>query len=723
MGRYKRRRQKGGTTLNRNEEAAFQEWLMSLPENLRADNRSYDLRGAWKAGLEPELFGGEWHLGSRNPYTGRLLKSPDHPTYDKMIKGEILAGYTPTVDLYSGNMRSFRNRKKQFGGPISSLFGGFGSGQGMDFIKQLGSALQGFSNEPALRGIFNQSNTLYQGFRNQLNDDQLNQFGGEDQLKSTFDLMSLFTGNLFQDGGEVEDKPKMSKRKIQERFGNLTKSLKEGIAEYTAEQEREVAKEQFNAKYTSDSRSIPQIIPGMGQQPRPFKKGSKVSDKISLLRKEGKPQDQAVAIALNMQRRGKLQDGGTIPPTPLPQFSPEPFAVGFDLFNMLNNSKSVNADHLTSMLNSISGDNFSFEDYIKIKNENSPSGFQMEGDNIILNGETRGFLDELIKSDVSRQISDDPNYNHWMDKLNSNGLINRKPGSKRERKSLMQDGGFTPEQTNEINRQRDLFLDYMGSGRFRRRLRKSLPEGMDARASSQHRIGLVNELFDKSAINPKSNLQSTLTTSGKAAAHYNPDIHAIDIDPNYFTLPSNTPIHELTHASTFGNENILRKDFDKMRSSVAKLPEIFKSLGIEKGDKIDPKRRRNIIKEYRYLSNPTEIHARLNEIRQLAVDTGLHKKFGQKFKKKDLEALTSPLDEVKVGKNVDLEAGNIGGLMDLMFITGNNKEKLLDMLNTIAYQENSANSGIMKAQDGGSIPVSQNGMYEYPNQPVIVPTP
>jgi hypothetical protein len=275
MGRYKRRRQKGGTTLNRNEEAAFQEWLMSLPENLRADNRSYDLRGAWKAGLEPELFGGEWHLGSRNPYTGRLLKSPDHPTYDKMIKGEILAGYTPTVDLYSGNMRSFRNRKKQFGGPISSLFGGFGSGQGMDFIKQLGSALQGFSNEPALRGIFNQSNTLYQGFRNQLNDDQLNQFGGEDQLKSTFDLMSLFTGNLFQDGGEVEDKPKMSKRKIQERFGNLTKSLKEGIAEYTAEQEREVAKEQFNAKYTSDSRSIPQIIPGMGQQPRPFKKGAK----------------------------------------------------------------------------------------------------------------------------------------------------------------------------------------------------------------------------------------------------------------------------------------------------------------------------------------------------------------------------------------------------------------------------------------------------------------
>lgn len=41
-----------------------------------------------------------------------------------------------------------------------------------------------------------------------------------------------------------------------------------------------------------------------------MRKGGKVSSKIRKLRKEGKPQSQAVAIALNMRRRGKLQAGG-----------------------------------------------------------------------------------------------------------------------------------------------------------------------------------------------------------------------------------------------------------------------------------------------------------------------------------------------------------------------------------------------------------------------------
>ena len=41
----------------------------------------------------------------------------------------------------------------------------------------------------------------------------------------------------------------------------------------------------------------------------------KVSDKIRLLRKEGKPQDQAIAIALSMRDKGKLAHGGTMTPS------------------------------------------------------------------------------------------------------------------------------------------------------------------------------------------------------------------------------------------------------------------------------------------------------------------------------------------------------------------------------------------------------------------------
>ncbi|QDP55982.1 MAG: hypothetical protein Unbinned4409contig1001_1, partial [Prokaryotic dsDNA virus sp.] len=37
-----------------------------------------------------------------------------------------------------------------------------------------------------------------------------------------------------------------------------------------------------------------------------YDKGGRVSDKIRVLKKEGKPQKQAVAIALDMLKRGKL---------------------------------------------------------------------------------------------------------------------------------------------------------------------------------------------------------------------------------------------------------------------------------------------------------------------------------------------------------------------------------------------------------------------------------
>ena len=40
------------------------------------------------------------------------------------------------------------------------------------------------------------------------------------------------------------------------------------------------------------------------------KKRDKVSKKISVLRREGVPQEQSVATALNMERKGRLTEGG-----------------------------------------------------------------------------------------------------------------------------------------------------------------------------------------------------------------------------------------------------------------------------------------------------------------------------------------------------------------------------------------------------------------------------
>ena len=74
----------------------YQLYKAKLPENLRTETDSYNLYGAYQANMQPELSeDGFYHLGSRNPETGEILKSKNHPTYEEAIKSEINAGYFP----------------------------------------------------------------------------------------------------------------------------------------------------------------------------------------------------------------------------------------------------------------------------------------------------------------------------------------------------------------------------------------------------------------------------------------------------------------------------------------------------------------------------------------------------------------------------------------------------------------------------------------------------
>lgn len=76
----------------------YQEWKHNLPSNLRKETNDYDLYGAYKAGLQPNLEeDGYYHLGSRDPNTNRILKKPTHPTYLKAIIGDIHEGYYPVT--------------------------------------------------------------------------------------------------------------------------------------------------------------------------------------------------------------------------------------------------------------------------------------------------------------------------------------------------------------------------------------------------------------------------------------------------------------------------------------------------------------------------------------------------------------------------------------------------------------------------------------------------
>ena len=94
----------------------YEKWKKALPKNLQStDTTLYNLRGAYEGGLIPEMNeDGLYHLGSRNPKTGELLKNPKHPTFNKMIEGESQAGYE--VYEKNGKLYSRPKSKQQYGG-------------------------------------------------------------------------------------------------------------------------------------------------------------------------------------------------------------------------------------------------------------------------------------------------------------------------------------------------------------------------------------------------------------------------------------------------------------------------------------------------------------------------------------------------------------------------------------------------------------------------------
>ena len=83
------------------DEAGYRAWRQNLPRNLRNTNdNDYDMRAAYKAGMEPQWNEEDksYHLRSRDPESGRILKSPHHPTFLKALIEDASMGYYPTMD-------------------------------------------------------------------------------------------------------------------------------------------------------------------------------------------------------------------------------------------------------------------------------------------------------------------------------------------------------------------------------------------------------------------------------------------------------------------------------------------------------------------------------------------------------------------------------------------------------------------------------------------------
>lgn len=74
----------------------YVKWKKSLPNNLKNESYGYDLYGAYKSKATPTLSeDNTYHLPSRDPNTGKILKYPSHDTFYTAITEDIKQGYYP----------------------------------------------------------------------------------------------------------------------------------------------------------------------------------------------------------------------------------------------------------------------------------------------------------------------------------------------------------------------------------------------------------------------------------------------------------------------------------------------------------------------------------------------------------------------------------------------------------------------------------------------------
>jgi len=89
---------------------AYKKRLNAISPGLGNETPDYNLRGAYDAKMVPTMSSdGRYHLGSRNPNTGEILKRQGHPTWDLMLEGEKEAGY----EVYQEDEKWFSRKKKE----------------------------------------------------------------------------------------------------------------------------------------------------------------------------------------------------------------------------------------------------------------------------------------------------------------------------------------------------------------------------------------------------------------------------------------------------------------------------------------------------------------------------------------------------------------------------------------------------------------------------------
>lgn len=115
---FKQRMQNLKSYRENNPGKGYWDWRNSLPDNLKyTDDTEYDMVGAYNSGAQPTLEDdGSYHLPTRVPSTGKILKSSIHPTYWKGLAEDEKLGYhtywlpdgsTYTASKYDAPIQAF----------------------------------------------------------------------------------------------------------------------------------------------------------------------------------------------------------------------------------------------------------------------------------------------------------------------------------------------------------------------------------------------------------------------------------------------------------------------------------------------------------------------------------------------------------------------------------------------------------------------------------------
>lgn len=115
---FKQRMQNLKSYRENNPGKGYWDWRNSLPDNLKyTDDTEYDMVGAYNSGAQPTLEDdGLYHLPTRVPSTGKVLKSSIHPTYWKGLAEDEKLGYhtywlpdgsTYTASKYDAPIQAF----------------------------------------------------------------------------------------------------------------------------------------------------------------------------------------------------------------------------------------------------------------------------------------------------------------------------------------------------------------------------------------------------------------------------------------------------------------------------------------------------------------------------------------------------------------------------------------------------------------------------------------